>query len=245
MPRDPSQWDTSAGASKLNEHADDVVERFRRGETLVEIAGRYGMAASGVQKWLVGQGEYRRKVACTLPECEKTFPFRPRKLYCTNLHARRANARARNATADERKKNSARNKFKKALASGVSIRPDGCERCGVNPGVAKDGRSLLQADHHYGYDAPHVLDVWWLCKSCDHTVSGLRRKGEIVNRDSPANEHIDKPLTSAVLTIDGKTCSLVQWAESNGVTRDALLKRLQRGWKPEDAILKKRRRDIH
>lgn len=53
----------------------------------------------------------------------------------------------------------------KAILRGDLVRPDDCETCGVQPGLASDGRSLIQA-HHCDYNRP--LDVMWLCQPCHH-----------------------------------------------------------------------------
>ena len=55
-----------------------------------------------------------------------------------------------------------------ALKNGSLIRPSACQLCGINPGVAVDGRSKIHA-HHHDYSKP--LDVEWLCAKChrEHT----------------------------------------------------------------------------
>lgn len=62
-----------------------------------------------------------------------------------------------------------------AIARGELVRPEVCERCGLG-GVAKDGRSRVQA-HHHDYDKP--LEVEWLCADCHIKTHGPgRRKTE-------------------------------------------------------------------
>ena len=51
-----------------------------------------------------------------------------------------------------------------AIETGVMVVPSCCSKCGDYPGRGRDGRRLLQAHHHQGYDYP--LDVTWLCVSC-------------------------------------------------------------------------------
>jgi len=183
MPRDPRLWDLTPGASQLNDDRDDVIDLFRGGMALAKIGAKFGMVAAGVQKWLRAQGEYDRQVTCALEECDVIYPFRPGKLYCTNLHARRANARAVRHKFPE--KEQARSALSRALYSGQIDRPKKCERCGRRPGQGKDGRSLIKADHHHGYDKAHHLDVWWICSGCDHEIEKLRREGNVVDREHP------------------------------------------------------------
>jgi hypothetical protein len=142
--------------------------------------------ATTVQNWLKKQGEYDREVKCSLEECDAVYAFRPGKLYCTNLHARRANARADYDKFPEKRR--ARRALVQAVFSGQLERPKKCERCGCTPGYGKDGRSLIKADHHHGYDEAHHLDIWWICSGCDHAVEKLRRAGKTVDREHP---HID------------------------------------------------------
>jgi hypothetical protein len=58
----------------------------------------------------------------------------------------------------------AQNMVEYAIRIGALSRPDICERCGKG-GIARDGRTLVQA-HHPDYNKP--LDVMWLCQSCHH-----------------------------------------------------------------------------
>lgn len=87
-------------------------------------------------------------------------------------------------------KNLAYRTVRNAIKSGLLIRPDYCESCGLNPGLGRDGRALIHAHHHRGYGAP--LDVQWLCARChrqetplpiaekngSHTHPESRRRGE-------------------------------------------------------------------
>jgi hypothetical protein len=50
-----------------------------------------------------------------------------------------------------------------ALRTGLLLKPTECERCGVDPGHRRDGRSLLHG-HHHDYSKP--LSVEWLCADC-------------------------------------------------------------------------------
>jgi hypothetical protein len=60
-------------------------------------------------------------------------------------------------------KESAKRAVARALRSGELVRPDKCQRCGVERPKGLDGRALIQA-HHEDYGRP--LDVQWLCVKC-------------------------------------------------------------------------------
>jgi hypothetical protein len=62
-----------------------------------------------------------------------------------------------------RKRRAVANRVYRALKAGLLTRPDTCDRCGQDPGVARDGRPMIHA-HHEDYDLP--LDVTWLCTTC-------------------------------------------------------------------------------
>lgn len=61
-------------------------------------------------------------------------------------------------------KNKARRAVRAAEIAGLILCPEICPSCGRNPGRAKDGRRLLEAHHHAGYDRP--LEIQWLCSVC-------------------------------------------------------------------------------
>jgi hypothetical protein len=61
-------------------------------------------------------------------------------------------------------------KVRNALRTGALVRPLTCQRCGVNPGLASDGRSKIQA-HHADYSRP--LDVEWICAKCHREETPL------------------------------------------------------------------------
>lgn len=72
----------------------------------------------------------------------------------------------------------------KSLKSGLLIRPDSCSECGVHDPRGSDGRTLIHAHHHAGYDRP--LDVQWLCSAChgkeDSGASGEKNYKSKLNR---------------------------------------------------------------
>jgi len=176
MSRSPDRWDTAAGESLLNDYEDEVVERFRAGESLKSLEERFGTRNTNVRRWLVAHGEYDRSVVCGIPECDVEFPVRPGKLYCCRLHTKRADARNQYAKPSNKQKNIARNRVSKALQTGKLERPPLCERCNEIPGEGIDGRSLLQADHYMGYSQKHYLTIQWLCHDCDRELE-MERKG--------------------------------------------------------------------
>lgn len=66
-------------------------------------------------------------------------------------------------------KAAARGAVNAAVKSGRLVRPDACSAC------LRVGN--VQGHHHNGYEAPHVLDVVWLCTACHaaaHRVEVLR-----------------------------------------------------------------------
>lgn len=68
-----------------------------------------------------------------------------------------------------------RDAVRRALDRGKIARPTLCEKCGCNPGHARDGRRLLHAHHYQGYDKP--LIVQWLCPAC-HARDDVKASGE-------------------------------------------------------------------
>lgn len=76
-------------------------------------------------------------------------------------------------------KDRARGAVRSALIRGRLVRPDRCQKCGQKPPTAKDGRSLIHAHHHKGYECP--LDVEWLCVTC-HFEEDPRVNGEASGR---------------------------------------------------------------
>lgn len=63
----------------------------------------------------------------------------------------------------KKKKMRARRIVRTAIQSGLLSRPNACSKCGASPS-SRDGRALIHAHHHKGYDNP--LDVEWLCPKC-------------------------------------------------------------------------------
>lgn len=60
-------------------------------------------------------------------------------------------------------------KLRTELEAGRMRRPETCETCGTSPGRGKNGITLIQGHHAYGYHRP--LDVQWLCTKCHRAVT--------------------------------------------------------------------------
>jgi hypothetical protein len=71
------------------------------------------------------------------------------------------------------KKETARRLVRDALKRGDLVRPNSCERCGISPNPASDGRSQIHG-HHHDYDNP--LDVEWICAACHRAETPLPKK---------------------------------------------------------------------
>lgn len=95
-----------------------------------------------------------------------------------------------------RKQSKATTLVSKAIAAGQLIRPDTCELCSVSPG----GPSLDQPKevwwaqrsqtnkrimgHHWrGYDDDAVLDLWWICASCNVILRGQKYHNGSVSKE--------------------------------------------------------------
>lgn len=78
----------------------------------------------------------------------------------------------RDVDIEQRKK--ARRAVNRALRNGVLVRPSECSQCGARPGVARNGKALIDAHHINGYDDEHLIDIVWLCQSCHQKVHARR-----------------------------------------------------------------------
>ena len=70
-------------------------------------------------------------------------------------------------------KAAARNAVNRAVRAGRLVRPDHCEACGALDAKGADGRSLIHAHHHCGYQDP--LRVTWVCSIC-HAAEHLAER---------------------------------------------------------------------
>lgn len=66
-----------------------------------------------------------------------------------------------------------------AVKSGKLVRPNSCEKCGVDS-------ADLDGHHHKGYDEKHILDVVWLCGKCHHAADRAKRRSSKVPPDTAA-----------------------------------------------------------
>jgi len=66
-----------------------------------------------------------------------------------------------------------------ALVTGRLSRPEYCSVCKRFDEKGSDGRTIIHAHHHAGYDKP--LDVVWLCAAC-HAKEDKRASGEATGR---------------------------------------------------------------
>ena len=112
------------------------------------------------------------------------------------LRERIAAADAERDALAERKR-TASSALQAAVDRGDVVRADSCEHCGKS--VQGNGNRRLDGYHHRGYDAEHVLDVVWLCRSCRvrlHQPSQQsRRAGELGVRGA-AISWLNPPLPS-------------------------------------------------
>lgn len=80
----------------------------------------------------------------------------------------------RDVVIDQRKK--ARRAVNRAVRNKMLIRPEICELCGIKPGRARNGKALIDAHHHAGYNEENWLNIIWVCQSC-HQKTHARRHG--------------------------------------------------------------------
>ena len=89
-----------------------------------------------------------------------------RAYYKKNLKYSRKLKRRRGA--NDRSKNRKKYRVRALVAAAVRLsilkRPKRCSECRTVPKPRIDGRSMIHAHHHKGYDKP--LDVIWLCAKC-------------------------------------------------------------------------------
>src|SRR5688572_17760617 len=111
-----------------------------------------------------------------------------------------------------------------ALSRGDLTRPTSCGRCGRTPPPSRDGRSLIHAHHHHGYECP--LDVEWLCAWCHRkeTPKPSRPGG----RSHGAHNGQAKLTAEQVAVIHSSAESGAALARRFGVDRSAV-NRIRRG----------------
>lgn len=121
------------------EQALEAVILYDAGDSLGQVAARYGVSRQGMWDLL------RRRTT-----------MRPRLRFGAANHFYRGGVRG----ADR-----AHNIVEKAIERGRLIRPERCEACGEAGEPFADGRAPIQG-HHDDYNLPLV--VRWLCQRCHH-----------------------------------------------------------------------------
>lgn len=123
-----------------------------------------------------------------------------------------------------------------AIKRGDLRRPEACSKC---------GKMTKVHGHHADYSKP--LDVEWLCVSC-HRITHLlleEKGGAYLSTLPPEKLLPAEPKRvrddGEMLTLDGETLNVTQWATKIGITRQNLHKRLDR-WGVERALTEPRRR---
>lgn len=111
--------------------------------------------------------EFYSKTAQCIP-CKKTKDtgrrrYRDDRTGLSMTDAARARKRRWQAANIDARKSAARMAVRKAVRSGLLVRPSCCSDCGQEA-VRLDGVTAIQAHHHAGYDKP--LEVEWLCPKC-------------------------------------------------------------------------------
>lgn len=98
-------------------------------------------------------------------EYDRARPSRtnPRSVSRNNTDAARARKRRWRAKNMDSSKEYARSAVRRAVVSGVLVRPAACSKCGESR-HRRDGITAIQGHHHNGYGNP--LEVLWLCPPC-------------------------------------------------------------------------------
>ena len=102
--------------------------------------------------------------------------------------------------------------------------------------------------HRYGARGIRVCDRW-ICFRLFFEDMGDRPKGKTLNRIyndgnychencewASAKEQAQNRHNNRLITFNGKTLCITEWAREIGITREALRNRLNRGWSEEDAL---------
>ncbi len=113
-------------------------------------------------------------------------------------------------TAGKADKQKAYRAVRTAVETGALTRPSVCERCGLDPGTRRDGRSLIQG-HHHDYSKP--LDVEWICQKC-HRLETPLALGE---NNGQARLNKEKVLLAKSLRAKGVSYSKI--ADAVGVSK--------------------------
>lgn len=90
-----------------------------------------------------------------------------------NTDKYREYARTRYHLMDENKRK-ARYTILNAIRDGKIIRPNNCERCGIEDWGVK--RTMIEANHYLGYEPENWLKVEWICTNCHKLADGFIKK---------------------------------------------------------------------
>ena len=115
------------------------------------------------------------------------------------------------------KPETARRRLNLAVQSGALVRPETCERCGVAPGPASDGRAGIQG-HHHDYSKP--LDVEWICAKCHRAETPLP---ETMGAPTPGERNGQSKLTQhQVAAIRASALGCRRLAKEYGVDKTTI-----------------------
>lgn len=112
-----------------------------------------------------------------------------------------------------------------AIASGVLVRPDRCQKCGKPDTKCADGRSIIQA-HHHDYSRP--LDVEWICAKCHRAETPLPPKRPVRPEVRGEGNGNAKLTNKQAALIRASSVSSHKLAVEYGVDR-AVIRRIKQG----------------
>lgn len=207
-------------ATKLNEdHVREIADAYGRGETQAQIAARHGVRQSTIG--FILRGETWRHV-------ERTLYAVGRGGYATNGLAQTIHGHA--------SENSPSYRTWRGMLT----------RCN-NPADANR--------HNYGGRGIRVCDRWrtdfaaFLADmgerpSDDHSIDRIDVNGNYEPgncRWATPTEQANNTRTNRLITIDGTTHTMAEWARLMGVRDCVPMNRIRRGWSEQDAVLQPRR----
>lgn len=123
-------------------------------------------------------------------------------------------------------------------------------RCTVpgEPGYDRyGGRGIAVCERWAGSDSfPAFLADMGPRPSLQHSIERIDNDGDYTPENcrwATKTEQARNRRSSRLLTINGKTCTVAEWAEVSGTTQYNIIQRLNvLGWSPEDAVFKPVRR---
>lgn len=109
-----------------------------------------------------------------------------------------------------------------AVKQGVLVRPTSCERCGIEPAPASDGRSRIQA-HHHDYSRP--LNVEWICAKCHRAETPLpERMGAPVLGERNGQSRLNAAAVISVRRLRAAGHSYQSIANRHGVDKHTVIR---------------------